>query len=97
MKRKYSEIAFCFMKKKKSREKEASERYERQKLYKSKIFLNGDKKMKEKEQIELAQEIIANAQDYIELAKVQRKLKVENVDQQIDNVTEFIKNNVKEL
>ena len=53
--------------------------------------------MKEKEQIELAQEIIANAQDYIELAKVQRKLKVENVDQQIDNVTEFIKNNVKEL
>ena len=55
------------------------------------------KKMKEKEQIELAQEIIANAQDYIELAKVQRKLKVENVDQQIDNVTKFIKNNVKEL
>ena len=55
------------------------------------------KKMKEKEQIELAQEIIANAQDYIELAKVQRKLKVENVDQQIDNITEFIKNNVKEL
>ena len=55
------------------------------------------KKMKEKEQIELAQEIIANAQDYIELAKVQRKLKVENVDQQIDNVTEFIKNNAKEL
>ena len=53
--------------------------------------------MKDKEQIELAQEIIANAQDYIELAKVQRKLKVENVDQQIDNVTEFIKNNVKEL
>ena len=53
--------------------------------------------MKEKEQIELAQEIIANAQDYIELAKVQRKLKVENVDQQIDNVTKFIKNNVKEL
>lgn len=53
--------------------------------------------MKEKEQIELAQEIIANAQDYIELAKVQRKLKVENVDQQIDNVTEFIKSNVKEL
>ena len=53
--------------------------------------------MKEKEQIELAQEIIANAQDYIELAKVQRKLKVENVDQQIDNITSFIKNNVKEL
>ena len=53
--------------------------------------------MKSKEQIEMAQQIIANAQDYVELAKVQRKLKVENVDQQIDNVTEFIKNNVKEL
>lgn len=53
--------------------------------------------MKNKEQIELAQKIIANAQDYIELAKVQRKLKVENVDTQIDNVTDFIKNNVKEL
>ena len=53
--------------------------------------------MKNKEQIELAQKIIANAQDYIELAKVQRKLKVENIDTQIDNVTDFIKNNVKEL
>lgn len=53
--------------------------------------------MKSKEQIEMAQQIIANAQDYVELAKVQRKLKVENVEQQIDNVTEFIKNNVKEL
>lgn len=53
--------------------------------------------MKNKEQIEMAQQIIANAQDYVELAKVQRKLKVENVDQQLDNVTNFIKNNVKEL
>ena len=53
--------------------------------------------MKNKEQIELAQKIIANTQDYIELAKVQRKLKIENVDQQLDNVTNFIKNNVKEL
>ena len=53
--------------------------------------------MKNKEQIEMAQQIIANAQDYIELAKVQRKLKVENVDQQIDNVTDFIKTNAKEL
>ena len=53
--------------------------------------------MKNKEQIELAQQIIANTQDYIELAKIQKKLKVENVDQQIDNVAEFIKNNVKEL
>lgn len=53
--------------------------------------------MKNKEQIEMAQQIIANAQDYIELAKVQRKLKVENVEQQLENVTEFIKTNIKEL
>lgn len=53
--------------------------------------------MKNKEQIEMAQQIIANAQDYIELAKVQRKLKVENVEQQINNVTDFIKASVKEL
>ena len=53
--------------------------------------------MKNKEQIEMAQQIIANAQDYVELAKVQRKLKVEKVDQQLENVTNFIKSNVKEL
>lgn len=53
--------------------------------------------MKNKEQIEMAQQIIANAQDYVELAKVQRKLKVEKVDQQLENVTNFIKANVKEL
>ena len=53
--------------------------------------------MKNKEQIEMAQQIIANAQDYVELAKMQRKLKVENVDQQLENVTNFIKANVKEL
>lgn len=53
--------------------------------------------MKNKEQIEMAQQIISNAQDYVELAKVQRKLKVENVDKQLENVTNFIKANVKEL
>lgn len=53
--------------------------------------------MKSKEQVEMAQQIIANAQDYVELAKVQRKLKIENVEQQIDNVTDFIKTNAKEL
>ena len=53
--------------------------------------------MKSKEQIEIAQQIIANIQDYVELAKVQRKLKVENVEQQIDNVADFIKINAKEL
>lgn len=53
--------------------------------------------MKTKEQIQMAQKIIANTQDYIELAKVQRKLKVESVEKQLDNVTEFIKGNVEEL
>lgn len=53
--------------------------------------------MKSKEQIEMAQQIIANIQDYVELAKVQRKLKVENVEQQIDNVSDFIKTNAKGL
>lgn len=53
--------------------------------------------MKNKEQIQIAQQIIANTQDYVELAKVQRKLKVENVEQQIDNVSDFIKTNAKEL
>lgn len=53
--------------------------------------------MKNKEQIQIAQQIIANTQDYVELAKVQRKLKVENVEQQLTNVTDFIKANVKGL
>lgn len=53
--------------------------------------------MKNKEQIELAQQVIANLQDYVELAKVQRKLKVENVDVQLESVTEFVKTNVREL
>lgn len=53
--------------------------------------------MKTKEQIELAQTIIANLQDYVELAKVQKKLKVENVEQQLDDVTEFVANNVEKL
>ena len=52
---------------------------------------------KSKEQIELAQELIANLQDYVELAKVQKKLKVEDVSVQIQNVTEFVQNNVEEL
>lgn len=53
--------------------------------------------MKNKEQIELAQNIINNIQDYVELAKVQKKLKVENVEHQLENITEFIKKNVGEL
>jgi hypothetical protein len=52
---------------------------------------------KSKEQIELAQTLIANLQDYVELAKVQKKLKVESVDTQLQNVTEFVQNNTEEL
>lgn len=53
--------------------------------------------MNNKEQIEIAQQLINNLQDYIELTKVQRKLKVENVEQQIGNIVEFVKVNIKEL
>lgn len=52
---------------------------------------------KTKEQIELAQTLIENLQDYVELAKVQKKLKVESVDTQLQNVTEFVQNNTEEL
>ena len=52
---------------------------------------------KSKQQIELAQTLIANLQDYVELAKVQKKLKVESVSTQLQNVTEFVQNNVEEL
>ena len=53
--------------------------------------------MKSKEQIEMAQQIIANAQDYVELAKVQRKLKIENVNQKVDELARFVKENTGEL
>lgn len=52
---------------------------------------------KSKEQIELAQTLIANLQDYVELAKVQKKLKTQSVDKQLDAVTDFVQNNVEEL
>ena len=52
---------------------------------------------KSKEQIELAQTLITNLQDYVELAKVQKKLKVESVSTQLQNVTEFVQNNTEEL
>ena len=52
---------------------------------------------KSKEQIELAQTLIANLQDYVELAKVQKKLKTQSVDKQLEAVTDFVQNNVEEL
>ena len=52
---------------------------------------------KTKEQIELAQTMIANLQDYVELAKVNKRLKTLNVDMQLETITEFVQNNVEEL
>lgn len=52
---------------------------------------------KSKEQIELAQSLIANLQDYVELAKVQKKLKTQSVEKQLETVTEFVQNNTEEL
>lgn len=53
--------------------------------------------MKDKEQIEIAEKMINNLEDYVVLAKAQRKLKVESVDKQIDNVTNFVQSNVDRL
>ena len=53
--------------------------------------------MKSKEQIEIAQKIIANLQDYVELAKVEKKLKPVNVDLELETVEVFIKTNVEKL
>ena len=52
---------------------------------------------KSKQQIELAQTLIANLQDYVELAKVQKKLKTQSVAKQLEAVTDFVQNNVEEL
>lgn len=53
--------------------------------------------MKDKCKIIIARKIIQNLQDYIELVKVEKKLKIENVEQQLKNVVEFINKNVGEL
>lgn len=57
--------------------------------------------MKSKEQIELAEDIIAGLQDYVELAKVEKKLKIEANKQQtsklIEVVVEVTKANIQEL
>lgn len=56
---------------------------------------------KSKEQIELAQKTAMDLQDYIELAKTQKKLKdknrAKNVEEIIDETTQTIKNNVENL
>ena len=52
---------------------------------------------KSKEQIELAESLIAYLEDYIVLAKANKKLKTLNVDMQLETITEFIQNNTEEL
>ena len=52
---------------------------------------------KSKEQIELAESLITYLEDYVVLAKANKKLKTLNVDIQLETVTEFIQNNVEEL
>lgn len=53
--------------------------------------------MKEKTQIELAEKMVDYLNDYIVLAKIEKKLKVENVEEQLNNVTDFIHENVEVL
>ena len=53
--------------------------------------------MKRTDQIELAKNLIQYLQDYDELAKVQRKLKIENVNQKVDELARFVKENAGEL
>lgn len=52
---------------------------------------------KTKEQIELAESLIAYIEDYVVLAKANKKLKTLNVDMQLETITEFVQNNVEEL
>ena len=57
--------------------------------------------MKTKEQIELAQDLIKDLQDYTELAKVEKKLKLdknkESTNRLIADLVEEINNSVGEL
>lgn len=57
--------------------------------------------MKTKEQIEQAQDIVRNLQDYVELAKTEKKMKVKDNQNQIndllDKVTKYVKDNVEVL
>ena len=57
--------------------------------------------MKNKEQIELAQETIELLQDYIELAKTHKKLKrcenKEVIEDQVERVLTVIKNYIEQL
>lgn len=52
---------------------------------------------KTKEQIELAESLIEYMEDYVVLAKANKKLKTQNVDKELGLVTDFIQNNVEDL
>ena len=57
--------------------------------------------MKSKEQIEKAQELIKNLQDYVELAKTEKKMKVKesqaSISNLLDKVTKYVKDNMEVL
>lgn len=57
--------------------------------------------MKTKEQIEQAQDIVRNLQDYVELAKTEKKMKVKesqaSISNLLDKVTKYVKDNVEVL
>lgn len=57
--------------------------------------------MKSKEQIEQAQDLIRNLQDYVELAKTEKKIKVKDsqisISNLLDKVTKYVKDNVEVL
>ncbi len=57
--------------------------------------------MKSKEQIEQAQELIKNLQDYVELAKTEKKMKIKDnqnsISNLIDKTTKYVKDNVEVL
>lgn len=65
------------------------------------IEMIGKIKLKTKSQIQIAQETIKGLQDYVELARCQKKLRlyddVEYVDKQIAKLVEVVKKNVEEL
>lgn len=57
--------------------------------------------MKTKEQIELAQHLVTQLQDYVELAKVEKKIKNEEnskpICSQLENITLNVFENVEKL
>lgn len=55
------------------------------------------KKFKNAEKIKMAQEMIKNLQDYIELSRTEDKLKLANLESEKAFIADFIKRNVEVL